>query len=903
MYKMPGIWVVGLLVVALGAAAAPEPLPAVLLRGWPLRLTCEHRENPLGVGAEQPRLSWWVGDYAPGAVQSAYEIAVASTPEKLASAPDIWDSGKVASDQSVDVPYGGPRLHSEQRCYWKVRTWNAAGKPSDWSNINSWEMGLLAPADWHAKWIAAPARDTAKSAPAAYFRKEFVVDGHISRVTLYVSARGVYEMRLDGVRIGRDRMAPGWTDYRKRNQYLAYDLTGRVTGGLNVLSAILGDGWHNGYLKLEAGMRKNWYGEDTSLIAQLVVEYKDGKREVIGTDDSWSFNTGPILESDLYNGEVYDSRLELDPGGPTWDAPGYNGTRWAKARVVPGPDAPLVAKVNYPIRPQEVLDAKSVVLGPNYEWIYDFGQNISGVAKVKLTGRAGHTFVLRYAERLDPKGGLYTANLRDAKATDRYTFDESGGAVWEPEFTTHGFRYVGLSGVDERPALDAVQAVVIHNDAPRTGYFQTSDPLLNRLQSNIQWSQRDNAADVPTDCPQRDERLGWTGDASLYLPTGTFNYDESLMFEKWMADLRDAQTADGRFTVYAPAPDDAGDAAAYSDAGVICPWTIFERYGDRKILAENYRAMLAWIEYQRKTSEGLIRPATGYGDWLAPVIPGQPAQPTARDLIGTAYFAYTTELTRRTAQVLGNTQDAQRLAALHHDVVAAFQRKYVGADGRLSNDTQAAYALALTFDLLPESATAAAVRHLADDIRAHGWKVSTGFVGTPALMRVLKRYRMDDVGYHMVMQREYPGWLYMVDQGATTIWERWNSWHPQTGSGDKFSDTAFGDVKMNSFNHTVWGCVGEWMYAVIGGIDLDASAPGFKRIVIRPRPGGGLTWAKAALDSPYGRIATHWTLADRTFSLQVSIPPNTRAVVDLPDGKVTEVGAGDHSFEAVLAQP
>jgi alpha-L-rhamnosidase len=439
---------------------------------------------------------------------------------------------------------------------------------------------------------------------------------------------------------------------------------------------------------------------------------------------------------------------------------------------------------------------------------------------------------------------------------------------------------------------------VLHNDMEPTGYFATSNSLVNRLQGAIRWSQRDNAFDLPTDCPQRDERLGWTGDANFFLPTATFNFDEAAFIEKWMGDVVDAQRPDGRFTVYAPAPDDAGDAAAYSDAGVICPWIIYERYGDTGILADNYAAMNAWVEYQRRTSADLIRPATGYGDWLAPVLPGEPKKETARDLIGTAYFARTADLTARAAEILGHSTDAARLQALHREIVAAFQRRFLDPQGRLTNDTQAAYALALAFDLLPEPAREAAVRHLVEDIRAHQWRMATGFVGTPWLMRVLGRYGQDDAAYRLLLSREYPGWLYMIDQGATTIWERWNSYRPETGFGEKIADTGFGDVKMNSFNHTVWGSVGEWMYAVIGGIE--PAAPGFQRIRIHPRPGGDLTWAKAELDSPYGRIATDWKRRGERWTLRASIPPNTRAEIELPNGQRQEVGAGNHTFDIAL---
>lgn len=891
------------------AATPPEGLPAILLTGRPLHLTCERREAPLGIDATKPRLGWWVGDDRPNAMQAAYQIFVASSEAKLGDKekPDVWDSGKVASDQSVDVAYGGPQLVSARRYFWKVRTWGAGDdKPSAWSETSSFETGLLAKTDWTGKWISAPARDTTGSAPAVYLRKTFVLNKSPASVRVYATARGLFELRINGERVGQDYFTPGWTDYHKRNQYLTYDITGKTIEGLNVIGGVLGDGWHNGNLLLIRGPKKNWYGEDTSLLAQVIVRYRDGSTETFGTDGSWQATTnGPVVASDLYNGETYDARKELEVGGLLWDAQGYEGKDWAAAREVPAPDALPVAKVNYPIRPQGKLVAKTVKKTANGEWVFDFGQEIAGWARIHVRGKNGQTVTLRFAEMLDPDGSLHTGNLRSAKATDQYTFGVVENATWEPHFTYHGFRYVGLSGLDYSPDTTAVEAIVVHNAMPQTGYLATSDASVNRLQSNILWSQRGNAYDFPTDCPQRDERLGWTGDANFFLPTATFNYDEAAFIEKWMADLRDAQKADGRFTVYAPAPDEAGDpgeAAGYSDGGVICPWIIYEQYGDEKILADNYAAMKAWIEFQRKSSTDLIRPRSGYGDWLAPGTSAQNKDVTPRDLIATLYFAHTTDLVRRTAEILGHKDEAAEYGQLHTAIIEAMRKKYLGPDGKLIPDSPTAYAMALAHDLLPEASREAAVKHLVEALRANDWKMATGFVGTPILMRVLKRFHQDDAAYHLVLQHQFPGWMYMIDQGATTIWERWNSWTPETGFGEKIGDTGVGDIKMNSFNHTVWGAVGEWLYAVTGGIDLDPRGPGFRRIVIRPRPGGTLTFAKAQLDTPYGRVTTDWKRDGAKFVLQVNVPPNTRALVDLPDGKTTEVGAGAHHFEATLSQ-
>jgi alpha-L-rhamnosidase len=890
-------------VVAAAPVLLPQlpKLPAIRLEGHPLRLTCEHKRNPLGLDAVSPRLSWWMGDVHPGARQSAYQIMVASSPSRLESRPDVWDSGKRDSDQSVDVAYAGPALESGQRCYWKVRTWDEQGRVSAWSAPQWWEMGLLAPSDWTGRWIGACERDTTASAPAVYLRRQFVLKQNIRSARLYVTARGLYEMRFNGKKVGEDLFTPGWTDYHKRNQYLTYDLTAEVTPGVNILGGILGDGWHNGQLLLIGGGKKNWYGHDTSLLAQLIVTYGDGSRDIVATDASWQASTeGPIREADLYNGETYDARNEFVQNSLSWDEPGYDAATWAKARVIVAPPVAPAAKVNLPIRRQETVPVQSTKRGADGGWILDFGQNLSGWVKIRMQGQAGHTVTFHFAEMLNEDGSLHLANLRSAKSMDRYIFRGDGIETWEPRFTSHGFRYVGVTGLAEVPPAGAIEAVVIHGDMTPTGYFETSDASVNQLQSNIWWSARANAFDVPTDCPQRDERLGWTGDANFFLPTAAFNYDVVAFIEKWMGDLRDAQGADGRFTVYAPAPDGVNDAPGYSDGGVICPWIIYQRYGNVRILEDNYGAMKAWIDYQKKTSEGLLRPASGYGDWLAPQGPGHVATP--KDLIATAYFYQVTDHLARMAEVLHKPGDAKEYRELAAGIGAAFRSKYVGADGLPNANTPTAYAMTLAFGLLPPQAREQAAQRLVADLRSGQWKAATGFVGTPILMRALEQFKQDEAGYQLLMQRGYPGWLYMVDQGATTIWERWNSWTPETGFGDKIADTGVGDIKMNSFNHTVWGAVGEWMYGVIGGIDTDPAAPGFKKIKIRPRPGGGLTWAKAAHDSPYGRISTHWKHSDDTFSLHVVIPPNTTATVDLPDGKLVEVGAGEHTFSAKLAR-
>lgn len=849
-------------------AAAPTPGP-----GAPTRLRCEGLVNPLGLDAARPRLSWWVNDPRPGARQSAWQVEVTGP------AGVHWDSGRVAGDRSLDLPCGGPDLTPGTRYSWRVRTWDAAGAVSPWSEAAWFELAVPPDADG-AQWIGHPPRFTNRSTPAVYLRRDFPLDGPVRRARLTISARGLYEAHLNGARVGTDHLAPGWTDFGARNQYLTYDVTAALAAGANALGIILADGWHNGRLKW-VGHRRNWYGRDTSVLARLEVETTAGTRHVIVTDGSWRVATGPIVESDLYNGEKYDARAELGD----WAQPGYAAADWLEPRIETAPTGRLVAKVMPPVRATEILPARSVTRAPNGEWIFDFGQNLVGWTRLRATAADAQTATLRFAEMLNPDGTLYLANLRSAEAVDRYTFKDAKPVTWEPRFTFHGFRYAGLSGLDAAPAVTALEAVVLHNDLVPTGEFACSDERLNRLQQNIVWGQRGNFLEVPTDCPQRDERLGWTGDAQVFVRTAAFNYDIATFFEKWMADMRDAQQPNGEFPHYAPRLDETRSSAAWADAGVICPWVIYERYGNTRILEENFEAMRRWVDFQEKSSRDLIRPSTGFGDWLAIDAPKPGEAPTPKSLIGTAYFAYTARLVAQAATVLGKTAEAAAYADLADRVRLAFQREFVQPDGRLKKETQTGYLLALGFELLPAAQRPTALAALAADLASRGNHLSTGFVGTGLLLPVLSQSGRTDLAYEVLMKETYPGWLYSIAQGATTMWERWNSYTHADG---------FGPVGMNSFNHYAYGAVGEWLYAVVAGID--ALAPGYQRILIHPRPGGGVTWARGRLDSPYGTISTDWKIEAGKFSLEALVPPNTTALVILPDGTRHEIAAGRHRF-------
>ncbi len=860
-----------ILFALLGTLAAFAQEPAAPLA--PTQLRCEGLVNPLGIDDTTPRFSWWVNDPRPNAMQSAWRIEVTG------EVGVKWDSGKTLGSSSVDVAYAGPPLLSRERCTWRVKTWDTSGVESPWSEGASFEMGLVKAEDWQAAWIGHPPRFTHRSVPPVYLRRDFELKEAPVKARLYISARGLFETEINGRRIGNDAFVPGWTDYSTHNQYLVYDVTSALANGANAIGIILADGWHNGYLKDK--LQRNWYGKDTSVIAQLEIVTASGKQLTIISDDSWRLATGPILESDHYNGEKYDARAELG----AWSSPGYEADDWLKPRIESPETGRLIAKVCQPVRPQEILKAKSVKRAPDGEWIFDFGQNLVDHARIRISGKHGQTLSLRFAEMLNPDGTLYRENLRSAEVIDRYTFKDEQPVTWEPRFTFHGFQHVGISGIESTPTVDSVEAVVLHTDMPTTGTFSCSHELLNQLQQNIVWGQKGNYFEVPTDCPQRDERLGWNGDAQVFVRTACYNMDVAPFFEKWLADMRDSQMPDGQFPHFAPLIGTLrmSSSPGWADAGVICPWVIYERYGNTRILADNFDSMKRWVDYQHRTSKKLIRPDGGFGDWLAVGVE------TPRSLIGTAYFAHTAKLLSHAATVLQRGDEAKHYAALSQQVADAFNREFVHPDGRLKTESQTGYLLALGFDLLPEEKRPVALNALVADLESRDWHLSTGFLGTGLLMPVLSKAGRNDVAYRVVLQESYPGWLYSVRQGATTMWERWNSYTHENG---------FGDAAMNSFNHYAYGAVGEWMYSVIAGID--AAEPGFRKILIHPQPGGGLTWAKGRLESPYGVISTAWKLDDSKFTLEVTIPPNTTATIRLPDGKSHESGSGTYTFESDL---
>jgi alpha-L-rhamnosidase len=785
-------------------------------------------------------------------------------------------------------------------------------------------MGLLHPEAWQAAWIS-PGFDAVQQEtppPAPYLRRPFAITAPVATARLSITSLGLYEAWLNGVRVGDAWLTPGWTSYHSRVLVQTYDVTQLLGPGENVLGAILGEGWYRGRIGAVGG-RRYGYGERLALIAQLELRHPDGARTVIVSDEFWRAATGPILQAGLYDGETYDARRE-EPG---WCRAGFDDGHWQPVALLAHPLTVLQPDAGPWVRRTDELQPVTCSQGANGTRIFDFGQNMTGWTRLQATGASGSRITVRHGEVLEPDGSLHTANLRTARQTEQWVLQGKGDEAFEPHFTFHGFRYAEVSAEPAWPEQLALTGVVIHSDLATTGSFACSDARLNRLQRNIVWGQRGNFVDIPTDCPQRDERLGWGGDLQLFAQTACFNMDCSRFLTKWLHDLLLDQHPDGAFPNSAPLSPSVLDdfrrggaepppfhlqpgfgAAGYADAGVLVPWALYLNYGDQRILEECYAGMVRWVAWvQEKAGDsGIWEGWFQFGDWLAL------DAPTIPDLAATACFARSARVLGQVAEILGHHDDAARYDALWRAVAAAFRRRFGKEDGRLQPASQSAYVLALAFDLLEAQERPAAARRLVADIRARGNHLSTGFLGTPFLCHVLAGAGYLDVAYDLLLQESFPSWLYPLTQGATTIWERWNGVEP---GGALFHPA------MNSFNHYAYGAIGEFLYTTVAGLEVDPSHPGYQHFRVRPQPGGGLTWAQATRKTLYGQVESTWRIVDGRFQLEVTAPPNTSARITLPTrdsvetllcdgatqviqtplGLVVEVGAGRHCFDVGYA--
>jgi alpha-L-rhamnosidase len=710
--------------------------------------------------------------------------------------------------------------------------------------------------------------------PPAYLRKDIQINKPLRRATIYASAMGLYQLYINGGAVGQDYFTPGWTDYYKRVYYNTYDVTRMLHQGQNAIGAILADGWYAGYLGWSRD-RSN-YGRSTRLLAQLCVEYADGSSQVFATGPDWKASTGPILLADILMGQTCDARREM----PGWSQAGFAADSWQKVDVTESVQALVQSYPSVTVQPFGEIKPLSVNQPRNGIYVYNMGTNFAGVVRLKVTGgNAGNAITLRFAERLNPDGTIYTENLRAARATDIYICKGEAMEIWQPQFTYHGFQYVEITGFPGTPDLDTITGIELTSAAPPVGSFECSDKVANQLYHNICQTQRANFMDIPTDCPQRNERMGWTGDAQVYVRTACMNCDVQTFFTKWLTDLRDAQRKDGQFPRVAPlklASSDAGPA--WSDAGVICPWTIYSVYGDKRLLEQSYQSMTRFISFcKNRSTEELLPPKKYhcYGDWL------NVDDDTPKDVIYVAYFAYSTKLTAQAAAALGRNGDAEKYESLFERIKASFNKAFVDPNGRIEGDSQTAYVLAMAFDLLDEPVRTKAARHLIERIKQRDWHLSTGFVGTKDLMLVLAKIGRNDAAYRLFHNDTYPSWGFTIKNGATSMWERWDGWTPEKG---------FQIPRMNSFAHYSFGAVGQWMFENIGGIKSDG--PGFKKIIINPQLGGKLTWARTSYNSINGLIVSNWQIDKDIFKLNVSIPANTTAVVYIPAGDEKNVFEG-----------
>jgi alpha-L-rhamnosidase len=1060
------IWTVLVALVALLIAASPAS-------ALPVRLRCEYLQNPLGIDAVSPHLSWQSDNAERNWRQVAYQVWVASNDDTLrAGKPDIWDSGKIDSSESVGIVYRGPALESRKRYYWKVRVWDAAGQVSESAGA-WWEMGLLHPTDWKAKWIrwqnpdddadrrgirwiwmrgqnalaAEPGtaatfrisihldqkprdavlllatrgdfvakvnghqvdaktrwttfdrRDisdqlvvgknivevtvTAPRPPeygpnggaktstaalaalvkitssggittryptnehwkanlaatsqwkaaqvvgdltdkrlgdpgdlpqsAAYLRRTLTLAKSVQSARLYVTALGSYHAFVNGNRVGSDALTPDFTDYRKRVLYQAYDVTGLLIHGDNVISALLGDGWYGSGL---TWLGTHFFPPPERFVAQLEIDYTDGSHDTEVTDDSWKAAASPIVRSEIYAGEVYDARLEQ----AGWEEPGFDDSHWKSAVISDTPSISVSSQITAPARVIATLNAKSVTPIANGAYIFDLGQNMVGWVTLRVKGAAGAKIKMRFAEILNPDGTIYTANLRNADATDVYILRGGDEETFSPHFTFHGFRYVEVTGYPGTPPLEAIKGEVVSSVGGNpVATLTTSSDLVNRMWSIGIWGQRGNFLSIPTDCPQRDERLGWMGDAEVFWRTGSYNFDIAAFSQKFIQDIVDAQSPQGAFrnvspntlpssvdeSEAAPAESDRVGAPGWGDSGIIVPWTTWLQYGDKAVIEQNWDAMQRWMEFIQSRNPNFLRTkgvGPNFADWLAP------DEHTNKDLLATAYWALIADMMSQMAHAVGKEADAKRYDEVVRNIRAAFQKAYIKEDGTVGSGTQTSYVVALYMKMAPAALEPLLVDKLVKDIEARNWHLSTGFLGTPLLLFTLADHGRNDVAYRLLLNDTYPSWGYMLSKGATTWWERWNG------------DT--GDPAMNSYNHYAFGSVIAWVYRYAAGIDTTPDSPGFKQIVIHPHLDARLTSARAEYESIYGKIISDWNGTPAgPFSLNVTIPANTSAKVYLPaisgarlteDGilvnapadnglYVVQVGSGSYSF-AVKAE-
>ena len=840
-------------------------------------LQCENFVSPIGISTDKPRFSWKIRSDARSCAQCSYQIQLASDSifENI-----IWDSGRVAGDQSQLCEYRGEPLDADTRYYFRVRIEDNHREKSEWVE-SMFETGIFNANDFKANFIGSPL-DKPEDSCGLYFGHGFTVDGEIAHAKVYATALGMYDLHMNGSKVGDAYFAPGFLSYKKHLQVQAYDVTDAIRPGENVIGAIVGAGWYKG--DLVWARKRNHYGSKNALFVQLHITYKDGHKQTVMTGEDWQTGLGPITFSELYHGETYDANL----ADPNW-CNTIEGGHYVKCDMVPFDKSVMCMQTGEFVREQEIVHPIAKIKTPAGETVFDFGQNMVGYVRVKVSGSKGDRVRLGFAEVLDKDGNFYTENMRVARNDIIYILSGEGEEVFHPHFTFQGFRYVRVIEFPGFAQSDNFEGVVLDSDMRTTGEFECSNELINRLVKNVSWGFKGNSVDVPTDCPQRDERLGWTGDAQVFIRTASFLRDTRAFYSKWLDDMACDQMDDGRIPNVVPDLIKEGGACGWGDAATICPWTQYLCYGDKRELKKNYPMMKKWVEYIHHVATKGVYWDTGFhfGDWLAlDAKEGSYFGATPNDLTATAYYAYSTLIMSKAAAVLGYSSESANYMRLHNDIVDYFKREFFTPNGRLSVPTQTAHVLALMFDLVPENAIQRTIDGLVKLIETNGNHLTTGFLGTPYLCYALSRYGRMDVAIKLLMREEYPSWLYAVKQGATTIWEHWDGIKP---------DGSFWSPDMNSYNHYAYGCILDWMVEVLAGINIDDRITAYKRFTITPQLPNEWDSLKCSYNSLYGKIAISIARNGENLDITLTVPENTTCVFKLGDCK-KDFGSGTYEF-------
>ena len=833
------------------------------------QLRCEYLENPLGIDVTQPRLNWILDSNERGQKQTAYQILVASGADELKNDQgDLWDSGKISSDQTTFITYDGKPLASRESCFWKVRSWDEAGKPSPWSKTAFWEMGLLATNDWQAQWITRTTN--INELPAPFFRRELLLDGKVKKARVYICGLGYYELHINGRKVGDHLLDPGFTRYDRSDLYVTYDVTSFLKSGLNALGVILGNGWFNVQTKAVWNFHEAPWRETPRLLLSLVIEYADGRTVVVGSDGTWKTSTGPIVFDSIYGGENYDARLEK----PGWDKPGFDDSAWQAALVVDAPKGKLAAQMMPPIEADQILKPVKLTEPKPGVFIFDMGQNFAGITELKVRGPAGTKVTLRHGERLFPEGTLDTRDIaqhvkrmgKDQQfQTSIYILKGGGTETWRPRFTYYGFQYVEVTGFPGRPTLHSLRGIFTHSAVPVDGSFECSNPLLNRIWRAARWSYLSNLQGIPTDCPQR-EKNGWTGDAQLAAEQGIYNFRPASIYTQWINDLGDEQRPGGQLPGIVPTSGWGytwGNGPAWDSAFELIPFYLYEYYGDAQPLRDHYDGMKRYVDYlTSRATNGIVN--IGLNDW-APFKTRTPA-----DITDTAYYYRDAQIVALAASLLGKADDATEYNQLAEQIKKTFNNHFFNADtGSYGNGSQTSLSCALYQGLVEPENQARVVQNLVTKVADSNGHIDTGILGAKYILNALTDHGRADVAYQMASQKDLPSWGWWIEQGATTLWEDWD------GS--------------ESRNHIMYGDISAWFYKALAGINEDPAAPGFKHFIIRPQPVGDISFARAEYDSIHGKIVSAWKIRNGAFTLNVAIPPNTTATIFLPNAKLADV--------------